>query len=126
MPNIKTLPKPKKRFNVNAITVVCGDCNVLMKRWDEPYEPTEEHFYTRCPKCKMHIRHYENTFFRIEENGRVSIEIRWDKDLEWKKEFQQKEKNYYERMKQEKKEMEEFNKAMDAEYRKEMKENNKK
>ncbi|KKN90850.1 hypothetical protein LCGC14_0224330 [marine sediment metagenome] len=115
-------PKRKKRFNVNAINVICGDCNILMKRWNEPYQVDEDHFYTKCPKCGMHIKHYKKTFYRIEENGRIALEIRWDKDMEWKKEFLQKEENYWTNRRNQEEEIEGLNKAMEEEYRKEMKE----
>jgi len=122
--DIKQLTKgrKKKRFNVRVIDIVCGDCKKKMLRWKNPYEQKEEHFETKCPKCGMHIRHYEKTFYCIDEKGRSYLEIIWDKDLEWKEGFLKKEKNYWERILQNRKEMDEFNKAIDAEVLRDMKE----
>ncbi|KKN25345.1 hypothetical protein LCGC14_0885520 [marine sediment metagenome] len=117
-----TKGRKKKRFNVRVIDIVCGDCKKKMLRWTNPYEQKEEHFETKCPKCGMHIRHYEKTFYCINEHGRIYLEIIWDKDLDWKKEFLQKEENMWAARNQRNKEMDEFNKAMDAEILKDMKE----
>lgn len=85
------LPKRKKRFSIKVIKVVCGDCNVVMERWENPYDKSEEHFESRCPVCGMHIKAYEGSFHCIDENGRAYLEIKWNKDLDWKKEFLKKE-----------------------------------
>ena len=98
------LPIKKKRFNAKVIKVICGDCQAVMDRWMNPNDETEEHFETKCPVCGMHIKHYINTFYCIDENGRSYLEVRWNKDLDWKKEFLQKEHNYYENKKAQKEE----------------------
>lgn len=114
------LPKRKKRFNVKVIKFVCGDCNAIMERWNEPYAPTEEHFYVRCPVCGMHIRVYDQTYHCIDENNRCYLETKWNKDLEWKKEFLKKEKNYWENKRKQQEDFDAFQKTMDDEYKKEM------
>ena len=102
------IPKRKKRFNGKVIQVVCADCQAVMERWDNPYDPKEEHFDTRCPVCGMHIRHYEKTYYCIDVNGRCYLEVKWDKDMEWKEDFLQKEKNYWEDKKMQKEQFEKF------------------
>lgn len=104
------LPKRKKRFAAKVIQVVCTDCQVVMERWENPYEQKDEHFETRCPVCKMHIRHYNKSFYCIDVNGRAYLEVQWDKDMEWKEDFIKKEKNYWDKKAQQAKEFEEFSK----------------
>lgn len=108
----KVLPKKRKRFPMKVVQVVCGDCNALMERWDNPNDSREEHFETRCPECGMHIRHYEDTYLCIDTNGRAYMEVKWNKDLEWKKEFLQKEKNYWENQKRMRKEYDELERQL--------------
>ena len=122
MSKIRAPPKRKKRFNVKVIKFVCGDCNAVMERWSNPYTSTEEHFYVKCPVCGMHIRAYEKSFHCIAENGRPYLEIKWDKPLEWKKDFLQKEKNYYETKKRQQEDYDAFNKSLEEEYENDMKE----
>ncbi|MCP4762612.1 MAG: hypothetical protein GY870_12600 [archaeon] len=105
-----SLPKRKKRFKVSVIKVVCTDCQAVMERWVNPYDEKEEHFETRCPVCGMHIRHYEKTFYCIDESGRCYLEVQWDKDIEWKTEFLKKEKNYWDEKIRQAKEFEDFSK----------------
>ena len=108
-----SMPKRKKRFKANVIKVVCTDCQAVMERWKNPYEEKEEHFETRCPVCGMHIRHYEKTFYCIDENGRCYLEVKWDKDLEWKKEFIKKEENYWADIQHQREEMKKFQEDFD-------------
>lgn len=122
MSKIQNPPKRKKRFNVNVIKIVCGDCDAVMERWNEPYEPMEEHFYVKCPVCGMHIRAFKGSYHCIAENGRPYLEIKWDKDMEWKKKVLQTEKTIWEAKKKQQKEIDALNKAMEDEYKKDMEE----
>jgi len=114
----QVLPTKKKRFNVKVIKIICGDCNAVMERWINPNDTTEEHFETRCPICGMHIK-----FYCIDENGRSYLEVRWNKDLEWKKEFLEKEKNYYENKKAQKEEYERIYEAFEKADKEELEKN---
>ncbi|MFW9875899.1 MAG: hypothetical protein ACFFG0_22585 [Candidatus Thorarchaeota archaeon] len=114
---VKKSRKPirSKRFPVKTIQFTCGDCDKLMVRWNNPYEPKKEHFYVKCPECGMHIRVYEHTYHCIDVNGRCYLETRWNKDIEWKKDFLEKEKNYYENQKRQREQMDELQRQFDAE-----------
>jgi len=104
----QTLPKRKKRFNVKVIKVVCGDCEAVMDRWENPYDAKEDHIDTICPVCGMHIKHYTNTFYCVDESNRAYLEVNWDMTLEKKKEFLEKEKDYWDRVKAQREEFDKF------------------